>query len=93
MILLTIYIIYITLKDDEPILAASDADMSRSPTPAETPKEPAPLNESSDQRLAAEALARKDTTQLEVINGLGQVKIYIYIYLFIYIYISIYLYK
>ena len=91
MILLTIFNIYIyiiTLKDDEPILAANEANMSPSPTPAETPKEPAALNENSDPSLASEALARKDTTQLEVTNGLGQVKIQ---YIYISIYIRIYL--
>ena len=40
-----------------------------SPTPMETPQEP----ERSDPILAAEALGRKDTTQLEVIKRLGQV--------------------
>lgn len=40
-----------------------------SPTPMETPQEP----EGSDPILAAEALGRKDTTQLEVIKRLGQV--------------------
>lgn len=56
--------IYITLKDVDPMAAADGP----SPTP-KTPEEP----ERSDHSLAAEVFARKDTTQLEVIKGLGQV--------------------